>query len=92
MIGTKDLAEDKRMEHCRLKKMLAIFDDQKPVRGKLSQQKILWRKDVTLRKVQNSINQSMFSDHFTESTELTAQHTPVKTNTEKQIRFLRRKY
>ena len=46
--------------------MLAIFDDQNPVRGKLSQQKILWRKDVTLRKVQNSINQSMFSGHFTE--------------------------
>ena len=31
VIGAKDLAEDRRMERRRLNKMLAIFDDQKPV-------------------------------------------------------------
>ena len=87
----------------RLNKMLAIFDDQKPVRhqGKVINlnKKILWRKDVTMRtgfgyffKVQNSINQINQCSVVTfQSPELTAQHTPVKINTEKQIWFLRRK-
>ena len=74
VIGAKDLAEDRRMEAqqdaCNIRRSETRNQSGEVINVN---KKILWRKDVTLkkyqnlvRKVQNSINQSIFSGHFPE--------------------------